>query len=179
MRPEADPEPGPRRRIRSSRKDHSMPDKAFQDFYPDDVSYCFGCGRLNADGHQIKSHWDGDEAVCTFTPKPYHMAIPGYVYGGLIASLIDCHSTGTASAAAYKAAGRPMGSEPAFRFVTASLHVDYLRPTPLGVPLELRGTVKEIKGRKVIVTATVAAEGTVCAKGEVVTVEMPESMIPK
>ncbi|MFH1689642.1 MAG: PaaI family thioesterase [Candidatus Eisenbacteria bacterium] len=156
-----------------------MPTKAFQDYYPDDVSHCFGCGRLNADGHQIKSYWDGDEAVCTFTPEPYHTAIPGYVYGGLIASLIDCHSTGTASAAAYKAEGREMGSEPAFRFVTASLHVDYLRPTPLGVPLELRGAVKEIKGRKVIVTATVLAEGEVCAKGEVVTVQMPESMITK
>ncbi len=156
-----------------------MPERAFQDFYPDDVSHCFGCGRLNADGHQIKSYWDGEEAVCTFTPKPYHMAIPGYVYGGLIASLIDCHSTGTASAAAYRAEGREMGSEPAFRFVTASLHVDYLRPTPLGVPLTLRGAVKEIKGRKVVVTATVAAEGEVCARGEVVTVQMPESMIPK
>lgn len=156
-----------------------MPDRAFQDFYPDDVSHCFGCGRLNEDGHQIKSYWDGDEAVCRFTPKPYHMAIPGYVYGGLIASLIDCHSTGTASAAAYRAEGREMGSEPAFRFVTASLHVDYLRPTPLGVPLELRGAVKEIKGRKVVVTTTVSASGELCARGEVVTVQMPESMIPK
>jgi acyl-coenzyme A thioesterase PaaI-like protein len=156
-----------------------MPDKAFQDCYPDDVSYCFGCGRLNEAGHQIKSYWDGDEAVCTFVPEPYHMAIPGYVYGGLIASLIDCHSTGTASAAAYREAGREMGTEPAFRFVTASLHVDYLRPTPLGVPLVLRGTVKEIKGRKVVVSTTVSAGGEICARGEVVTVQMPESMVPK
>ena len=156
-----------------------MPEKAFQDYYPNDVSYCFGCGRLNADGHQIKSYWDGDEAVCAFTPEPYHIAIPGYVYGGLIASLIDCHSTGTAAAASYRAEGREMDTEPAFRFVTASLHVDYLRPTPLGVPLELRGVVKEIKGRKVVVATTVSVEGEVCAKGEVVTVQMPESMIPK
>jgi len=156
-----------------------MPEKAFQDHYPDDVSYCFGCGRLNADGHQIKSYWDGDEAVCTFTPEPYHIAIPGYVYGGLIASLIDCHSTGTAAAASYKAEGREMDTEPAFRFVTASLHVNYLKPTPLGVPLELRGVVKEIKGRKVVVTTTVSVNGVVCAEGEVVTVQMPENMIPR
>jgi acyl-coenzyme A thioesterase PaaI-like protein len=156
-----------------------MTGKAFQDYYPDDVSYCFGCGRLNEEGHQIKSYWDGDEAICTFVPKQYHMAIPGYVYGGLIASLIDCHSTGTASAAAYRAEGREMGTEPAFRFVTASLHVDYLRPTPLGVALELRGTVKEIKGRKVVVSTTLSAEGRICARGEVVTVQMPEEMITK
>jgi acyl-CoA thioesterase FadM len=98
------------------------------------------------------------------------------VYGGLIASLIDCHGTGTAAAAAYRAAGREMGTEPAFRFVTASLHVDYLKPTPLGVPLEVRGTVKEIKGRKVVVTAILSAKGEVCARGEVVAVQVPEDM---
>ncbi len=156
-----------------------MKPKAFQDYYPDDLAWCFGCGRLNEQGHRLKSYWDGDEAVAVFQPQPYHIAIPGYVYGGLIASLIDCHGTGTASAAAYRAAGREVGTEPALRFVTASLRVDYLRPTPLGVPLEVRGRVKEIQGRKVIVTATVSAEGEVTARGEVVAVQMPEHLKPK
>jgi acyl-coenzyme A thioesterase PaaI-like protein len=151
-----------------------MSEKAFQDYYPDNVAHCYGCGRLNEQGLQIKSYWDGEEAVCTYTPRPHHMAIPGYVYGGLIASLIDCHSTGTAAAAAYRAAGRPMDTEPAFRFVTASLQVDYLQPTPLGIPLELRATVKEIKGRKVVVSTTLSAGGQACAKGEVVAVQVPE-----
>ncbi len=155
-----------------------MAEMAFQDCYPDNVAYCYGCGRLNEHGLQIKSYWDGDEAVCTFTPRPYHIAIPGYVYGGLIASLIDCHGTGTASAAAYREAGRAMDTEPAFRFVTASLHVDYLKPTPLGVPLEVRARVKEVKGRKVVVTETLSAGGEVCARGEVVAVQMPENLIP-
>jgi acyl-coenzyme A thioesterase PaaI-like protein len=149
-------------------------EKAFQDYYPDNVAQCYGCGRLNKDGLQIKSYWDGDEAICTFTPRPYHTAIPGYVYGGLIASLIDCHSTGTAAAAAYRAAGRSMDTEPPFRFVTASLHVDYLRPTPIEGPLELRSQIKEIKGRKVIVTTTLSAHGQACARGEVVAIQMPE-----
>ncbi len=153
-----------------------MTDKAFQDYYPDQTSYCYGCGRLNEHGLHIKSYWDGDETICRFEPKPYHSAIPGYVYGGLIASLIDCHSTGTAAAAAYRAEGRSMGTEPAFRYVTASLHVDYVRPTPLGVPLEVRARVKEIKGRKVIVTATLNAKGEVCARGEVTAVQMPENL---
>jgi acyl-coenzyme A thioesterase PaaI-like protein len=152
--------------------------KAFQDYYPDDLAHCYGCGRLNEHGHQIKSYWDGEETVCTFLPQPYHTAIPGFVYGGLIASLIDCHGTGTAAAAAYRAQGRPMDTAPPLRFVTASLHVDFLRPTPIGVPLEVRGRVKEIKGRKVVVEETLSAEGEICARGEVVAVQLPESMVP-
>lgn len=156
-----------------------MGQHAFQDYYPDELSYCYGCGRLNEHGLHIKSHWDGEESVSIFHPRPYHIAVPGYVYGGLIASLIDCHSTGTAAAAAYRAEGREMDTQPALRFMTASLHVDYVRPTPLGVPLEIRGRVKEIKGRKVVVEATLSAEGQVCARGEVVAVQMPEHMMPE
>jgi acyl-coenzyme A thioesterase PaaI-like protein len=149
-------------------------EKAFQDYYPDDVAHCYGCGRLNERGHQIKSYWDGEESVATFQPETYHTAIPGYVYGGLIASLIDCHSTGTAAAAAYRAEGREMDSEPALRYLTASLHVDYLQPTPIDGLLELRAQVKEVKGRKVVIATTLSAGGEVCAKGEVVAVQVPE-----
>jgi len=157
--------------------DRTSAGKAFQDYYPDDMSHCFGCGKLNGKGHRIKSYWDGDETVAVFTPEPYHTAIPGYVYGGLIASLIDCHGTGTAAAAAYRAEGREMSSEPPLRYVTASLHVDYLRPTPMGVPLEVRGRVEEISGRKVVVSETLSAGGEVCAKGRVVAVRMPQGML--
>ena len=155
-----------------------MTKKAFQDYYPDDLSHCYGCGRLNEKGYQIKSHWDGEESVAIFQPELYHLAIPGCVYGGLIASLIDCHCTGTASAASYRAENREMDTDPPLRFVTASLHVDYLRPTPMGTPLEIRGKVQEIKGRKVVVAATVIADGDICARGEVVAVKMPDHMIP-
>ena len=78
----------------------------------------------------------------------------------------------------YRAEGRALDTLPAFRFVTASLHVDYLKPTPLGVPLEVRGAVKEIKGRKVVVSATLSANGQVCARGQVVAVQMPENLLP-
>ncbi len=149
--------------------------KAFQDYYPDNVAQCYGCGSQNHHGHQIKTHWDGEETVTFFTPEPYHTSVPGYAYGGLIASLIDCHSTGTAAAAMYRSEGREMDSLPPFRFVTGSLHVDFLKPTPIEGPLEIRGRVKEIKGRKVIVESTVSANGVVTARGEVVAVQMPES----
>ena len=51
-----------------------MPQKSFQDEYPDVLAHCYGCGRLNEHGYQIKSYWDGDESVCHFLPKPYHVA---------------------------------------------------------------------------------------------------------
>ncbi|RPI65008.1 MAG: PaaI family thioesterase [Ignavibacteriales bacterium] len=149
--------------------------KPIQDYYPDDVAHCYGCGRLNEHGHQIKSFWEGDETVSHYMPKDYHTAIPGYVYGGLIASLVDCHGTGTAALAAYRAESREHDSLPALRFVTASLQVDYLKPTPLGVELELRGKIIELKGKKVISEITVSANGEVTAKGKVIAVQMPES----
>jgi acyl-coenzyme A thioesterase PaaI-like protein len=151
--------------------------KAFQDYYPDDLSHCYGCGRNNPHGHQLKSYWDGDETVAYYRPSEHEIGgAPGFVYGGLIASLMDCHGTGTAAAAGYRAEKREMGSEPPLRYVTASLHVNYLRPTPHGVNLEVRGRIKEVGERKVIVETAVSAEGEVCAKGEVVAVKIPKSM---
>lgn len=150
-----------------------MVSKAVQDYYADDLAWCYGCGRFNKEGFQLKTVWDGEETVTRFTPRPYHTAIPGFVYGGLIASLVDCHGTGSAAAAAYRAEGRNVGDGPAPRYVTASLRVDYLKPTPLGVPLEVRGRIKEMKGRKVVVEARVLANGDVTARGEVVAVQIP------
>lgn len=149
--------------------------KAFQDYYPENVSHCYGCGSNNHHGHQIKTFWEGEETVTRFKPEPFHTSIPGYAYGGLIASLIDCHSTGTATAAMYRSEGREMGTRPPFRFVTGSLHVDFLKPTPLDATLEIRGRVKEIKGRKVVVETTVMVAGVITARGSVVAVQMPDS----
>ncbi|MCB9285164.1 MAG: PaaI family thioesterase [Lewinellaceae bacterium] len=154
-----------------------MPTKAFQDHYPDDSAHCYGCGYLNPHGHQLKSYWDGDETIAEYTPKSYHTAFPGYVYGGLIASLIDCHGTGSAAAAMARAQNRAIDSDPPLRFVTAALKVDYLRPTPLGPPLKLRGTIAEVKGRKVVVQITLSANDEVCAKGEVVAILVPDKMV--
>ena len=156
-----------------------MAERAFQDFYPDDYAVCYGCGRLNALGLHIRSFWEGDESVCQFAPRAEHTAVTGFVYGGLIASLIDCHGTGTAAAAAYRAENRTHDSLPVFRFVTASLHVDYRKPTPMGPSLMLRGRVVEQRGRKVVVAIKLSANGEVCAEGTVVAVQLPESMVAK
>lgn len=154
-----------------------MTTKAFQDYYPDHLAHCYGCGRLNQYGHQIKSYWDGPESICHFRPEPRYISIPGYVYGGLLASLIDCHGTGTAAAAAYRAEARDMASEPALRFLTASLHVDYLKPTPLGLTLEVRGRVRQVKGRKVVIEEWITANGDITVRGELVAVQVPDQMV--
>ncbi len=96
------------------------------------------------------------------------------IYGGLIASLIDCHSTGTGSAALHKLLNESQKKETYPRCVTASLKVDYLKPTPIDCILELRGKVKEIKGRKVIVETSLYAKNEICAKGEVIVVQVPD-----
>jgi len=146
---------------------------AIQDTYPDDVAHCYGCGSLNEVGHQIKTVLEGDETVTEFTPKPYHTAVPGYVYGGLIASLIDCHSTGSAAIYTMRKAGVEIGSEQAPRFVTAHLEVDFLAPTPMG-PVRLIGHAVEVKDRKVVVTTDFYAGDKRTVKGSAVLVKMPE-----
>ncbi|MCB1162374.1 MAG: PaaI family thioesterase [Candidatus Krumholzibacteriia bacterium] len=150
---------------------------AFQDYYPDDFARCYGCGKDNPKGYQLKTRWTDEaagETVTAFTPRPEHTAIPGFVYGGVIASVIDCSGTGTAAAAAYRAVGRKIGEGEAFRFVTGRLTVNYLKPTPLGPELTIRCRIEEVKGRKVTVSAELSAEGVVTATGEVVAVQIPD-----
>ena len=148
-----------------------MCEQAFQDLYPEDYANCYGCGRNNEHGLHLKSYWDGEESVCRHTPKAqYSGGFPGFVYGGMIASLFDCHGAGTAAAAKARENDEPIG-----RFVTASIKVDYLKPTPLGVELEVRGKVVEIKGRKVIVDLRLLAGETLCATGTVVMVQIPQT----
>ena len=148
--------------------------KAFQDYYPDHLAHCYGCGRLNEHGHRLKTYWDAEETVTRFTPSAFHIAVPGFVYGGLLASLIDCHSTASAAAAMYRSELREMDTEPPFRFVTGSLQVRYLKATPLGPELLIRGRVREIDGRKVTIESSVSVEGVSTVHGEVVAIQMPD-----
>ncbi|MBW4078370.1 MAG: PaaI family thioesterase [Acidobacteria bacterium] len=148
--------------------------KAFQDYYPEHLAHCYGCGRLNEHGYQIKTYWDGEQSVTHFMPQAFHTAVPGIVYGGLLASLIDCHSTGNAAGAMYRAEQREMDTLPPFRFVTGSLEVSYLKPTLLGPALEIRGQVQEIRGRKVTIASTVQVDGIITVRGLVVAIQMPD-----
>ena len=147
-----------------------------QDHYPENYAHCFGCGRASPTGHRFKTRFADGEGVTRFTPGSDQVAMPGFVYGGLVASLVDCHAIGTAAGDAEARAGRAVGEAPAPRFVTASLKVDFLAPTPVGVELVARGRVREAGPRKAIVEVTVEAHGVVTARGEVVAVSIPASM---
>jgi len=151
-----------------------MEDRGIQDYYEDRFSHCYGCGRLNDRGFHLKTRWEGDETVTRFRPEPYHSAIPGFVYGGLLASLIDCHGTGSSALAHAREHHLELEEFNAPRFVTVALKVTYKRPTPLGPELEIRGRIREVKGKKVVVDAAVMAEGRICATGEIVSVLVPE-----
>jgi acyl-coenzyme A thioesterase PaaI-like protein len=152
--------------------------KAIQDEYPDEFAYCYGCGRLNESGHHIRTGWQGDKTISYFTPSKEHTAIPGFVYGGVIASLIDCHGTGSAALALHQKNGHEPGdgAEPP-RFVTASLKVDFLKPTPQNEVLTAIGKLEEIHPKKWKVEIEVFANEYLCARGEVVAVVMPNTFI--
>ena len=154
-----------------------MTEKSFQEHYPEETRHCYGCGELNKYGHQIKSFWEGDETICEFQPQPYHTSFPGFVYGGLIASLIDCHGTGTAAACAHRAEGREIGTPPHLRFVTGSLSVEYLKPTPIGVPLQLRGKARELRDRVAKIEVSLSANGILCATGKVIAVRVSSNWL--
>lgn len=146
-----------------------MKTKAIQDHYANEFAHCYGCGRLNEDGLHIKSYVDGDETVCCFTPEVKHSGgFPGFLYGGMIASLMDCHGAATAWEAKARQEQKPMT-----RFVTASLQIDFRAPAPTNREVEIRGKVNKIKGRRVIVDLTLSADGKLCAEGSAVMVQIP------
>ncbi len=148
-----------------------------QDTYNPAAAICYGCGINNPHGLHIKTRWDGEIGHSKFIPRDEHTAFPGVVYGGLIASLIDCHSIGTAIAAMYTEAERPAGSEPLITCVTGNLNVSYKKPTPMGVELILESRITEMTPKKAIVTTNLMAHGEICAVGEVVAVRVKSRMI--
>ncbi len=147
----------------------------FQDQYLEARADCWGCGRNNSDGLYIKSSWDGEEAVASYTPQANQSGHKGVVNGGVIATLIDCHSIGLAMAHAHKIEKRKIGSEPLITYVTASLKVNYLKPTPLnGQALELRAHILRSEGKKTTVACSLFANGLETAQGEVLGIRIEE-----
>jgi len=146
--------------------------RAIQECIPE--NHCWGCGPLNPEGLRIRSYVEGEETVCRFQPSPAHMAGPRHVVnGGILATVVDCHCVCTAIADAYRAAGAEVGTGPVRWCVTASLRIDYLAPTPIAEPVELRARVREAKGRRRVVECSVRSGGKECARAEVVAVEVP------
>ncbi|MDO5685971.1 MAG: PaaI family thioesterase [Neisseria sp.] len=150
--------------------EHNTMQHAFQDDYAAQFSHCYGCGYGNAHGLQLKSYWDGEDTVARFTPNAHYSGgVPHHVYGGLMASLLDCH--GTASAyAAYRRAMPESEQEAAPRFVTAQLNIRFRQPAPMGAELTVRAKNFRLEGRKVWLDLSLSANGAVCAEAQMLAV---------
>ena len=139
-------------------------------------NHCYGCGTENSLGMHLKSHWDGEVSRCMYTPKPEQSAgSTKFVYGGTIASLIDCHSVGTAMAAFYQSEGREVGEGQQIWCVTAKLTVNFLKPTPIDRQVELVASIAEMGEKKAIVKCTIYSDGITTVEGEVIAVRVPDS----
>jgi acyl-coenzyme A thioesterase PaaI-like protein len=148
---------------------------AFQDLIPGNC--CFGCGPGNSRGLRIKSYWSEEGiATCSYLPEPHQTAGPeGLLNGGIIATLIDCHSVCTAVADAYRRAGREIGSDPEIWYVTGTLEIRYLAPVPIDRAVDLEAAIVETGDRKTIVDCHLRSDGLECAHGTVVAVRVPDS----
>jgi len=135
-----------------------MNDASLQDLYsPDGI--CFGCGPANDKGLRLKSRVEGEELVATFLSEPHHKAFPGFLSGGIIGTLLDCHGNWTAAYHLMRRAGA--GRPPVT--VTAEYAVKLLRPTPSRGAVLLRARPVEIGPDRVTVEATLESGGVVCA----------------
>lgn len=147
--------------------------KYFQDYLPDNV--CFGCGTANPDGLQIKSYWEGEEAICLWRSEEKYHGWRHLLNGGILATIVDCHCMNTAMAAAYRAEGRALDTEPVYRYATGTLTVKYLKPTPNDGLLTFRARVREIKGRKTTLSCEVWAQGEKTAMADVIAIRVADS----
>lgn len=148
--------------------------RAIQDLLPE--NHCYGCGPDNPEGMQIKSYFDGEESVCEYMPRPSQCAGPvQFLYGGTIASLIDCHSVCTAIAHQYRTENRDVGAGEHIWCVTGRLDVSYLAPTPIDRPVRLIATIVESAGRKTTLKCTLYSDGEPKAEGTVVAIRVPPS----
>ena len=149
----------------------------FQDHMPDNV--CYGCGTENPHGLQIKSYWEGDEGVCIWHSQEKYQGWPKVLNGGILATLIDCHSMGTALAHAYRLERRSMGSTPIYRYATGTITVRYLKPTRNDRPIELRARVTAVKGRKTTLTCDVFIDGDKTAEASIIAIRVLEGNTAK
>ena len=132
--------------------------KSLQETYAPN-NQCYGCGPANEQGLRIRSFQGDGEIVCDWTPQPHHLAFPGVVNGGIIGSILDCHSNWTA--AVHLMRKNALDELPPT--VTSDFHVTLKRPTPTGTPLHLRAHVVESSEDRAVVEATVEANGKVTA----------------
>lgn len=147
-----------------------------QDFLEGNI--CFGCGKDNPDGLQIKSFWINDVCHCLWNSAPKYQGWTNILNGGILATLIDCHTMGTAISHAYRLENRSYDTEPVYKYATGSMQIKYLKPTPNDQEVDLRATVKEVKGRKTVVLCEVWVGDVQTAESEVIAIRVVDSSQP-
>jgi acyl-coenzyme A thioesterase PaaI-like protein len=148
-------------------------DQAIQDEMVD--NYCWGCGADNPVGLHLKSYWDGEAAIAQWAPGHEYAAGPRhFLNGGIIATLLDCHGICTAVAGAYQREQRGVGTEPEIWFATASIAVDYLRPSPIDSIVHLRAHIVAHDDRTTTVECVLDAAGKERARASVRAVRVPD-----
>lgn len=159
----------------NSRAASSQP--CFQDAMPG--NHCFGCGPENALGLRLKSSWDDQDpqlAVGRFEAEPHHCAGPTkFLNGGIIATLIDCHSVCTAVAHTYRQLGRKIGEGEDVFFATGRLEIDYKRPAPIDQPISLRAEVEIQTPQGIWIKCSLESADKLRAQGRVLAVQVPAS----
>jgi uncharacterized protein (TIGR00369 family) len=97
---------------------------------------CFGCGADNASGLRLEFFLAGDKSVVCLPTIPISFeGPPGYVHGGIIATLLD-----EAMSKSVRAQG--------LTAVTGQMEVHYLRPVHSATPVRIEGRLLTNEGRK-------------------------------
>lgn len=145
----------------------------FQDHMPGNI--CFGCGASHPEGLRIKSYWQGETSVCWWQPHQRFCGWKGVLNGGILATIMDCHSMCTAMAYAYRRENRTLGSTPIYRYATASISIQYLKPTYVEHKLLLRSRIVEQKGKKTLLNVEASSLDVLTATGTVTAVRVYNS----
>jgi len=122
---------------------------------------CFGCGEANPQGLQLSFLLAEDgTVVCPISIPDRFEGHPGFLHGGIIATLLD-----ETMSKAVRARG--------LTAMTRHLEVDYRRPVPSCTPIRMEGRILRDEGRKHFVEATIFnAESNVLAHGKGVFIEV-------
>ena len=130
-----------------------------ESLYPE--STCFGCGQSNPDGLRLKSYRAEDGVVASFIPRESHSNGMGSLNGGIIATVLDCHS---GAVVLLESAGGD--SSLGELWVTAGLEIRYRLPTFLDAPCELHARIIERTDSSMRVSATLSMDGKTRVQAE-------------
>ena len=138
-------------------------------------NHCYGCGPDNQLGLRLKSYRQpGGLTTASFLPQSHHNAGPKhFLNGGIIATLIDCHTICAAWADAYIREGRELGAGENVWYVTGQLDVSYLRPVRIDHEVSLVAVIKQVADKKTIVDCELISAGKVCATAKVTAIRVP------